>query len=81
MDKYRIEQDGDKITVWDDGAGVGLRFTQGATLQRYTSELMIKEGGKVATSGLDVDALSVLSNALTGYAAERFPMEFAPIKQ
>jgi len=74
MAQYRTEQDGNKITVWDDMVGVGLRFTQGDTLQRYTSELI--------TTGetTDVATLSDISNALTDYAAQLFPYEFGTIK-
>lgn len=76
MEQYRIEQDGNKITVWDDTAGVGLCFTQGDTLQRYTSELIIRDWAILQHP----DTLSEISAALTGYTAERFPMEFEPIK-
>ena len=74
MAQYRTEQDGDKITVWDDTVGVGLRFTQGDTLQRYTSELIITD------ETTDVATLSEISNALTDYAAQLFPYEFGTIK-
>lgn len=75
MSKYRIEENGEKVTVWDDGAGVGLRFTKGDTLQRYTSELITT--GETS----DVATLSAISNALTDYAATLYPFEFEPIKQ
>lgn len=78
MGKYRIEENGEKVTVWDDSAGVGLRFTKGDTLQRYTSELAIRADWTITKDGLD--ALNAISDALTEYAAERYPMEFAPIK-
>lgn len=74
MEQYRIEQDGNQITIWNDTAGVGLRFTQGETLQRYTSELITT--GKTT----DVETLSNISAVLTDYAAKRYPMEFEPIK-
>jgi hypothetical protein len=78
MKDYRIEENGDKVTVWDDGAGVGLRFTKGDTLQRYTSELVISGDWTITKDGLD--ALNAVSDALTEYAAELYPMEFEPIK-
>ena len=81
MEQYRIEQNGKYTTVWDETNGVGLRFAHGETLQRYTSELVIKDANRVTTGeGLDVDALSAISAALTDYAAQRFPYEFEPIK-
>ena len=78
MKDYRIEENGDKVTVWDDGAGVGLRFTKGDTLQRYTSELVISGDWTIPKDGWD--ALNAVLDALTVYAAELYPMEFAPIK-
>lgn len=79
MAKYRIEQDGDTVTVWDDTEGVGLRFTQGETLQRYTTQLIINDANRTAT-GEGLERLNEISNALTDYAAERFPYEFDTIK-
>lgn len=76
MEQYRIEQDGNQITIWDETAGVGLRFTQGETLQRYTSELIIRDWAILQHPA----TLSEISAALTDYAAERYPMEFKPIK-
>ena len=89
MEQYRIEQNGDTVTIWYDheheGKGdispcVGLRFTQGDTLQRYTSEIVLTDLGLFYMNLNGAEWLSNLSNALTDYAAERFPYEFEPIK-
>lgn len=76
--QYRIEKEGDKVTVWDDARGVGLRFIEGDTLQRYTSELILKDTEE--WEEVDADTLTAISNTLTDYAAERYPKEFEPIK-
>ncbi len=74
MERYRIEQQDGKTTIWDDSEGVGLRFNTGDTLQRYTSELITTGDPK------DVETLNTISEALTEYAAVNFPKEFKPIK-
>ena len=86
MEQYRIEQNGETVTIWYDHTNettgdacpcVGLRFTQGETLQRYTSEIILTDLGVFYTNLNGGDWLSKLSNALTDYAAERYPKEFA----
>lgn len=89
MEQYRKEQDGATVTIWYDHANettgencpcVGLRFTQGDTLQRYTSEIVLTDLGLFYTNLWGAEWLSGISNALTDYAAERYPKEFAPLK-
>lgn len=90
MEQYRIEEKGDQITVWYDHEHenkgdrcpcVGLRFTKGDTLQRYTSELVLTDLGQFYLNLNGTEWLSDLSNALTDYAATLYPFEFEPIKQ
>lgn len=88
MEQYRKEQDGATVTIWYDHTNeqgnvcpcVGLRFTQGETLQRYVSEIVLTDTGLFYTNLRGAEWLSGISNALTDYAAERYPNEFAPLK-
>lgn len=89
MEKYRIEQNGETVTIWYDHANettgenchcVGLRFTQGETLQRYTSEIVLTDLGLFYTNLRGAEWMSEISNALTDYAAQQYPKEFEPIK-
>lgn len=88
MEQYRTEQNGNTVTIWYDHTNeqgdtcpcVGLRFTQGDTLQRYTSEIVLTDLGLFYTNLNGAEWLSGISNALTDYAAERYTKEFEPIK-
>ena len=89
MEKYRIEQNGETVTIWYDHTNettgencpcVGLRFTQGETLQRYTSEIVLTDLGLFYTNLRGAEWMSEISNALTDYAAQQYPKEFEPIK-
>lgn len=86
MEQYRKEQDGATVTIWYDQTNettgdacpcVGLRFTEGDTLQRYTSEIVLTDLGLFYTNLHGAQWLSDLSNALTEYAAQQYPKEFA----
>jgi hypothetical protein len=59
---------------------VGLRFKQGETLQRYTSEIVLTDLGLFYTNLRGAEWLSEISNALSDYAAQQYPKEFEPIK-
>lgn len=88
MEQYRKEQDGATVTIWYDHTNeqgdncpcVGLRFTEGDTLQRYTSEIVLTDLGLFYTNLRGAGWLSEISNALSDYAAQQYPKEFEPIK-
>ena len=40
---YKIERDGAKVKITDVATGVGLCFTEGETIQRYTASLFVPE--------------------------------------
>lgn len=89
MEQYRKEQDGETVTIWYDHTNetagencpcVGLRFKQGETLQRYTSEIVLTDLGLFYTNLRGAEWLSEISNALSDYAAQQYPKEFEPIK-
>lgn len=76
---YRVHRDkktGD-TTVWDDCAGVGLRFHHGDTLARYNSELIARTEYTRTEEGLE--ELAQIRDALTDYAAKRFPYNFGEL--
>lgn len=75
---YRTEKDGNKITIWDDGKGVGLRFTEGETLQAYQSQVIIQNPATLATAE-GVEALTRVQEEITCYATQHYPKEFAQI--
>lgn len=77
MEQYKIEKDGDTITVWDTGSIIGLRFKSGERLQLYTSELVIRSESRLAS--VDALTLSRANDRLTQFAIERFPDEFGEI--
>lgn len=79
MKQYRKEQDQKDeslVTVWNDEEGIGLRFHQGQALQRYLSDIVIKEG-----TSPTVETLSKVGEELTDYAASLYPTEFKEIQQ
>ena len=76
MKDYRTEKDGLRVTIWDDQEGIGLRFSEGMPLQRYTSEVILKDFGITATES-GVATVDRVSKELTAYAAQHYPIEFA----
>ena len=78
-DRYRIEKDGDTITIWDDSEGIGLQFKEGETLQRYNSSLVLNDFSILETES-GIEHVKAISRLLNEYAAELYPLEFEPIK-
>lgn len=78
MLKYRVEKDGSDVTIWNDADGIGLQFTAGSTLQRYTSSIVVK--GYSLSTETAVRHLDEVQEQLTEYAAHLYPKEFAPLK-
>lgn len=77
VEQYKIEIDGDFVTIWDNDSIVGLRFKSGERLQLYTSELVIRSESRLAS--VDALTLSRANDRLTQFAIERFPDEFGEI--
>lgn len=79
-ERYRVETDTKAgfITIWDDCAGVGLRFRTDETLARYNSELLAGEEYTRTQAGLD--RLVIARNGLIEEAARRYPLQFDEIK-
>lgn len=78
MEKYRTEKNGSLVTIWNDTDGIGLQFTEGDTLQRYTSSIVLK-GYSLSTEEA-VRHLNEVQSELTEYASTLYPKEFAPMK-
>lgn len=79
-DCYRVETDKKTglVTIWDDCAGVGLRFSPSDTMARYNSELIARTEYTRTEEGLE--ELAQIRDALTDYAAKRFPYQFGEVK-
>lgn len=77
--KYRKEQNGDVVTIWDDAAGIGLQFKQGETLQRYTAAVVVRDAAKLSNAE-DLERVNAVVDAITSEAAKQYPEEFAPLK-
>ena len=78
MEKFRTETDGKQITIWNDTEGIGLRFTEGETLQEYKTGIVIKDTALLSTEE-GVRHLTEVQAELTAYAKEHYPKEFAPL--
>lgn len=77
--EYRTEKNGNLITLWDDQEGIGLQFKEGESLQRYTSEIVIKDTAILSTED-GIAHLSKVQEALTAFAEAQYPKEFTPLK-
>lgn len=77
-EKYRVEKDGSKVTIWNDTDGIGLQFTVGDILQRYNSSIVVK-GYSLSTEAA-VKHLNEVQEQLTEYAATLYPKEFTKMK-
>lgn len=77
--KYKIEKNGTTVTIIDVSTGIGLCFTDGETLQRYTASLFVPEISIMETEN-GVRRVGEISRELEEYAAGMFPKEFAEIK-
>lgn len=79
-DCYRVERDKKTglVTIWDDCAGVGLRFAPTDTMARYNSELIARTEYTRTEAGLE--ALTRTQDELTAWAALRFPYQFGEVK-
>lgn len=77
--EYKIERDGAKVKITDAATGVGLCFTEGETMQRYTASLFVPEVSIMETEE-GVRRVGEISRELEEYAAGMFPKEFAEIK-
>jgi hypothetical protein len=78
MAKYRTEKDGKQITIWNDTEGIGLRFTEGETLQKYNSQIVVADAHRTGTEEGVADVTQITQD-LTRYAEEQYPKEFAPL--
>lgn len=77
--EYKIEKDGTKVKITDVSTGIGLCFTEGETMQRYTASLFVPEVSIMETEE-GVRRVGEISRELEEYAAGMFPKEFAEIK-
>lgn len=77
--KYKIEKNGTAVTITDVSTGIGLCFTEGELMQRYTASLFVPEISIMETED-GVKRVGEISRELEEYAAVMFPQEFAEIK-
>lgn len=78
--KYRTEQNGNLITLWDDNERVGIQFKQGEILQRYTLNVMVIDTPKLSTLE-GINAMNKATEALITYAEKHYPHEFQHIAE
>ncbi|MBQ9466042.1 MAG: hypothetical protein IJU62_03585 [Muribaculaceae bacterium] len=74
----KIERDGVEITVWAEGAAVGVRFTEGETMQRYLCGIVMPSLDEMHAA--DFESIIGVSEAIVAWCAERWPHEFAELK-
>lgn len=77
--KYKIEKNGTVVTITDVCTGIGLCFTEGESMQRYTASLFVPDISIMETED-GVRRVGEISRELEKYAAGMFPQEFAEIK-
>lgn len=77
--KYKIEKNGTAVTIINVSTGIGLCFTEGESLQRYTASLFVPEISLMETED-GVRRVGEISRELEEYAAAMFPQEFSEIK-
>ena len=77
--KYKIEKNGKAVTITDVSTGIGLCFTEGESLQRYTASLVVPEISIMETED-GVRRVGEISRELEEYAAGIYPREFAEIE-
>ena len=74
--KYKIEKNGKAVTITDVSTGIGLCFTEGESLQRYTASLVVPEISIMETED-GVRRVGEISRELEEYAAGIYPREFS----
>lgn len=77
--KYKIEKNGTPVTITDVSTGIGLCFTEGESLQRYTASIVVPEISIMETED-GVRRVGEISRELEEYATGIYPKEFAEIK-
>lgn len=77
--RYKTERNGNLITIWDEKEGIGMQFKKGESLQRYVSEVVLKETSILSTEE-GIAKVSKTQEELTAYAEEHYPQEFGEIK-
>lgn len=76
--KYKIEKNGTTVTITDVTSGIGLCFTEGKSLQRYTASIYVPDTSIMQTEE-GVRIVGEISQELEAYSSEKFPEEFAEI--
>lgn len=79
QDRYKLQEDGALLTLWDESEGVGLQFRRGDTLQAYTAALVLSNTDILSTEE-GVSHLTKIQEQLTAKARELFPEEFREIQ-
>lgn len=74
----RTDKNGALITLWNDESGIGLRFHEGETLQRYTSEIVLADLNKTTTEE-GIEEINRVSALLMEEASRLYPKEFNEI--
>ena len=73
--EFRVEEDGELITIWDDSEGIGIRFEKGDRLAQYRLNDIV-ENRTILTTDEGMRKLNETRHRLLSFARERFPREF-----
>lgn len=73
-ERYRVEETGGVVTVWENPKRYGFRFKKGDTLAQYTVTVIIPPGKASTVEGQT--EIQAATEEFLQYAAERFPAEF-----
>lgn len=76
---YTETRDGSTITLWDKSTGIGLRFQEGESMQRYVCSLVMPSPDYASTDD-GVATLERVGNALRDVAAQKYLTEFAELR-
>lgn len=68
------------ITIWNDEVSIGLQFTEGEVMQLYDSDVVMKDYSILQTE-VGIKRLSAIEKELMEYASEKYPYEFASLKE
>ena len=76
--EYKIERDGGEVTVWVEAAAMGVRFTEGETMQRYLCGIVLPAWQELHAA--DFERIAGAQKAIVAWCAERWPREFAELQ-
>ena len=71
---FRVSEEEETRTIWDDSRGIGLRFRKGERLSRYLLTDVVPHNLLTTEDGMRI--LDETRHHLLNFAIENFPEEF-----